>query len=179
MLNFPNLFSIVRIVSILPLIFFLTHQLYGWACAVFIGAALTDAIDGALARLLGQRTVIGAYLDPAADKLLMTSSFIILAILGFLPVWLAFLAILRDVIIVLGLIILRAASRLPEIRPSAVSKFATLFQLGTIGATLLFQSGFSIWVLKELFIAGTVITTAISGLQYIWKGINILKKGKG
>jgi cardiolipin synthase len=179
MLNFPNLFSIVRIISIFPLILLLTHQLYGWACVVFIAAALTDAVDGALARLLGQRTVMGAYLDPAADKLLMTASFIILAILGFLPLWLAFLVIFRDVVIVLGLIILRAVSRPPEIRPSLVSKSATLFQLGTIGATLLYQSGFSIWYLKDLFIAGTLVTTVISGLQYVWKGINILKKEKG
>ena len=139
---------------------------------VFAAAAMTDAIDGALARVLRQRTQLGAYLDPAADKLLMTASFIALACLQLLPLWLAVLVILRDVIIVLGLIILRMTSRPLEIRPSIASKLTTLFQLGTIAAALLFPSG----LLTDLFILLAAITTIISGLQYIAKGLKILKE---
>ena len=172
MLNLPNLLSITRIILILPFILLLVDQRYGWATGVFIAAAATDAIDGALARLLRQRTQLGAYLDPAADKLLMMASFITLAVLQLLPAWLAGLVIFRDVIIVLGLIFLRVTSRSMEIRPSIASKLTTLFQLGTIGMALLFPFGFP----KDLFIALTAIATVISGVQYVGKGIKILKR---
>lgn len=106
MLNLPNLLSIARIISIPLLIILLIDQLYCWALVVFIGAAVSDAVDGLLARLLHQRTVLGSYLDPAADKLLSASSFITLAILNILPGWLAVIVISRDVIICLGILIL-------------------------------------------------------------------------
>jgi len=174
MLNLPNLLSITRIILIVPFILFLIHQRYGWAIGVFIAAAATDAIDGALARLLRQRTRLGAYLDPAADKLLMTASFITLSVLQFLPLWLTFLVILRDVIIVLGLILVRLASRPLEMRPSIASKLTTFFQLATIAAALLSPWGFPP-VLINLFIAVTAGATIISGLQYIGKGFRIWK----
>ena len=177
MLNFPNILSIARIILILPFILLLTTQHYGWALGVFIAAALTDAIDGILARLLHQGTVLGSILDPAADKLLMAVSFIALAVLALLPAWLAVLVIVRDVIIVLGLVILRLSSRPQEIRPTLASKMTTLFQLGTIGATCL-QPLVPVPLLYYSFIAGTAITTVISGLQYIGKGFKILKREK-
>ena len=175
MLNLPNLLSITRIILIVPFILFLIHQRYGWAIGVFIAAAATDAIDGALARLLRQRTQLGAYLDPAADKLLMTASFITLSVLQFLPVWLTVLVILRDVIIVLGLIFLRLTSHPPEIRPSIASKLTTILQLATIAAALISPWGLPP-VLKNLFIGLTAVATIISGLQYILKAFRIWKK---
>ena len=177
MLNFPNILSITRIILILPLILLLVNKLYGWALAVFIAAALTDAIDGALARVLRQRSVLGSYLDPAADKLLMTASFITLAVLKLLPAWLVALVIIRDVIIVLGLVILRATSHPPEIRPSIASKMTTFFQVGTIGASLFFAALYPIPWLYDLFVGVTAIATVISGLQYVGKGFKIMRKG--
>lgn len=175
MLNLPNLLSITRIILIVPFILFLIHQRYGWAIGVFIAAAATDAIDGALARLLRQRTQLGAYLDPAADKLLMTASFITLSVLQFLPLWVTVLVILRDVIILFGLIfLLRLTSRPLDIRPSIPSKLTTFFQLATITAALLSPWGFPP-VLINLFIAVTAGATIISGLQYIGKGFRIWK----
>ena len=174
MLNLPNLLSLTRIILIIPFILLLIHQRYEWAIGVFIAAAATDGIDGALARLLHQRTVLGSYLDPAADKILMTASFIALSVLQFLPVWLTVLVILRDVIIVLGLIVLRVMSHPLEIRPSIASKLTTIFQLATIGAGLLTPWEFPP-ALKSLFIAVTAIATVISGLQYVAKGFKILK----
>ncbi len=174
MLNLPNLLSITRIILIVPFILLLIHQRYGWAIGVFIVAAVSDAIDGALARLLHQRTVLGTYLDPAADKLLMTASFIALSFLEFLPVWLTVLVILRDVIIVLGLILLRVTSRPLELRPSIASKLTTIFQLATIGTALLTPWEFPP-APKNIFIALAAIATIISGLQYVCKGFRILK----
>ncbi len=171
MLNFPNLLSITRIILIAPFIVLLTEQNRTGAFWVYIVAALTDAVDGALARLLKQRTALGAYLDPAADKLFMTASFVTLALLRSLPVWLTIIVILRDLVIVAGLIILRWNSRRPEVRPSLLSKGTTLFQLVTIGAGTLFESG----MFKEALILITALATVISGLQYIGIGYKILK----
>jgi cardiolipin synthase len=175
MLNFPNLLSITRIILIVPFILLLIDRRYGWAIGVFVAAAATDAIDGALARLLRQRTVLGSYLDPAADKLLMTASFITLSVLQFLPIWLTVLVILRDVIIVLGLILLRVTSRPLEIRPSIASKLTTILQLATIGAALLSPYGFPPVFIINLFITVTAVATIISGLQYVGKGFRICK----
>ncbi len=170
MLNAPNLLSITRMVLIIPFIVLLAGQNRTGAFWVYIVAALTDAVDGALARLLKQRTTIGAYLDPAADKVFMTASFIALAALCSIPVWLAILVISRDIIIVVGLVILRWNSRRPEVRPSLLSKATTLFQLVTIGAGTLFESG----MFKEALILLTALATVISGLQYIRVGFKIL-----
>jgi cardiolipin synthase len=176
MVNLPNFFSLTRIILILPFIVLITHQLYGWALAVFIVAALTDAIDGTLARLLRQRTVLGAYLDPAADKLLMTASYIALAIPGVLPAWLAILVIGRDLIIVLGLLILRLRVRVMQVQPSMASKITTVLQLITIGIPLFSRSIFSLSPMEEILIAATAAGTIISGLQYIGKGLKIWRK---
>ncbi len=176
MLTVPNLFSIARIVLILPLVVLLNRQRYDAAFIVFVIAAVTDALDGATARLLGQRSAVGAYLDPAADKLLMTASFITLGVLHLIPSWLMFLVILRDVIIVAGLAVLRLNSRRPKIRPSIASKLTTIFQLLTIGVALLYPSGLP--PLKLGIVAAAAMATVISGLQYIWKGIKILRYGE-
>ncbi len=173
MLTFPNFFSFARIVLIVPFIFFLTRHDYDLAFWIYLAAGLTDALDGALARLLHQHSLVGAYLDPTADKLFMTASFLSLAILQLLPVWLVVLVILRDVIIVVGLIILRVNARSPEIRPSLLSKGTTLFQLMTIGAAVLLRSG----TFEQVLIILTTISTVISGLQYVAKGIKILRAG--
>lgn len=176
MLTLPNLFSIARILLIFPLVWLLSRQRYEGAFLVFLIAAVTDAVDGALARLLGQRSVVGAYLDPAADKLLMTVSFIALGVLHLIPLWLVILVILRDLIIVAGLIVLRLNSRRPKIRPSVASKLTTLFQLLVIGTALVYPSDLP--PLKLLVIAGAAVATVISGLQYIRKGIKIFKYGE-
>src|SRR3990170_3134044 len=117
MLNFPNLLTFARIISIPLFIILLIDQFYYWALVVFIAAAVSDAVDGLLARLLHQRTELGSYLDPAADKLLSVSSFITLAILNILPGWLAVIVISRDLIISLGILIFFFTSRSLKITP--------------------------------------------------------------
>jgi cardiolipin synthase len=130
-----------------------------------------------MARLLHQRTVLGAYLDPAADKVLMTFSYIALSIFSLLPWWLTFLVIGRDVVIVLGVLFLRLFSRPVEARPSAVSKVTTCLQIATIAAPLFSLSLYpSAWLTDGLTVA-TAVGTVISGLQYIGRGIHTLRKG--
>jgi cardiolipin synthase len=177
MLNLPNLFSIARVVLLLPFIYFLQQKSYGLAFAIFVLAGVTDAIDGAMARLLHQRTVLGAYLDPAADKVLMTFSYIALSSFNLLPWWLTFLVIGRDVVIVLGILFLRLFSRPVEARPSAASKITTCLQIATIAAPLFSLSLYpSAWLTDGLTLA-TAAGTVISGLQYIGRGVRVLQKG--
>ncbi len=177
MLNLPNLFSIARVVLLLPFIYFLQQKSYGSAFAIFVLAGVTDAIDGAMARLLHQRTVLGAYLDPAADKVLMTFSYIALSSFGLLPWWLTFLVIGRDVVIVLGVLFLRLFSLPVEARPSTASKITTCLQIATIAAPLFSLSLYpSAWLTDGLTLA-TAVGTVISGLQYIGRGVRVLRKG--
>jgi cardiolipin synthase (CMP-forming) len=175
MVNLPNLLSIARILCVPLFIILLLNQSYGWALFTFVMAALTDAADGLLARLLKQRTVLGTYLDPAADKLLNASSYIALAILNLLPSWLAVIVVSRDVIISLGLMILFWTSHSLEIRPSIASKLTTALQLCTIVFVLwsAYVAPAPDWILL-LLIWGTAVGTVVSGLQYIRRGIKIL-----
>ena len=176
MLNLPNLFSIARVVLLIPFIYFLRQESYGLAFTILVLAGLTDAVDGAMARLLHQRTVLGAYLDPAADKVLMTCSYIALSSFGLLPWWLTLLVIGRDVVIVLGVLFLRLLSRPAEARPSAISKATTCLQIATIAAPLFSLSLYpSSWLTPGLTVA-TSAGTVISGIQYIGRGIQILRK---
>lgn len=173
MCNLPNFLSLARILLIPVLIILLINDAFFGALLIFIIAGLTDAADGMLARLMQQRTIIGAYLDPLADKLLSGSSFICLAILGLIPGWLAVLVISRDVIILSGLLILFIINRIPKIQPTLASKMTTFFQLITIVLVLFAQiAPFSSLFLKIL-IWTTGGLTIYSGLQYVKKGIEI------
>jgi cardiolipin synthase len=176
MLNLPNFLSVGRILSVPLIVILLIYNHSGWALLVFILAAISDAVDGLLARLLHQRTAIGAYLDPAADKLLTSSTFIALSILKILPGWLAVIVISRDVIICLGLVILFFTSHPLEIKPSLTSKLTTVFQLCTVIFALFFNYTSPIPIVMNFLIWGTVIMTIISGMQYIGKGIKIFNK---
>lgn len=173
MFNVPNLLSIARLLSVPLVVILLINQLYGWALFTYVSAAITDAVDGLLARLLRQRTVLGSYLDPAADKLLTASSFATLAILNLLPGWLAVIVISRDVIIVLGLIILHLTSHSLQIRPSLPSKLTTTFQLCTVIFILFSAYSSPLPNLVAFLIWGTAVTTVFSGLQYIARAIRI------
>jgi cardiolipin synthase len=179
MLNLPNLFSFARIILIFPFISLLLSGCYGTAFVVGFVAGLTDLFDGALARRLGQQTVLGAYLDPAADKLFMTASFIFFAAVGLLPLWLTVLVISRDVVIVLGVLLIRFLALPLEVRPTMVSKATTTLQLATLGASLLSASVYPLPCLTGILIITSSAGTIISGLQYIARGVNILRKGKG
>jgi cardiolipin synthase len=142
MLNIPNTLTILRVLLVPIFVISLLNRHFGWSLVIFVVAGITDAIDGVIARIAHQKTTLGEYLDPIADKLLLTSAFVALAILKTIPSWLAVIVLTRDVIISLGFIILFLMDRKPEIRPTTFSKANTVA-------------------------AGTTILT---GLQYIYLG---------
>ncbi len=173
MFNFPNLLTIGRILAIPLFVILLLQRYYDWALVVFIAAAVTDAIDGMLARLLHQHTALGSYLDPAADKLLSFAAFIMLAILNILPGWLAVIVISRDVIIVAGILIIFLTSHPMAVKPSLPGKLATTFQFTVVCLALFYTEVSPAPLVLKIFIWGTGILSVISGLQYIWRGIRI------
>ncbi len=128
-MNAANMLTLSRLLlaPVFVLIFLMGER--GWALAIFAIAGATDLIDGTVARMLKQRTEGGALLDPLADKVLVQSCFLLLAVIGAIPWWFLGLALARDVMIVSGIFYLeRVRAPLPY-RPTYASKFATLLQL--------------------------------------------------
>src|SRR5882672_1491588 len=125
----PNQLTFLRL-GFLP--FFITllfYEQYSWALLILILAALTDGMDGLLARSLNQKTALGAYLDPIADKLLLSSSFVVLALEGQIPRWLTILVIGRDVLILTTATVILLVSGYRQFPPSIFGKIATVTQI--------------------------------------------------
>lgn len=174
MLNLPNCLTLIRIVTIPVFLMLLSMHFYLAALATFIVGAVTDALDGMMARIMNQQTPLGAYLDPVADKLLIMSSFAMLSIVGGIPAWLGVLVVSRDLIILAGFLIIYffAGERL-EARPTLIGKLNTLLQLLTVCADLLELHDPA--TLPDLWLfsltLATAATTVASGLQYIYRGL--------
>lgn len=147
---------------------------------LFFVAAASDAADGFLAKRFKWQSALGAVLDPAADKLLLATVFIVLAVLGLVPIWLMATAVARDVIIVLGAIAYRVFIGPVEARPSIISKLNTLCQAFFI-LCIIAQQQFSLapdWILIMLG-SLTFVTTVISGIDYVLRyGDAALKESK-
>jgi cardiolipin synthase len=173
MLNIPNSLTLLRVLLIPVFVISLMDRHYGWSFVIFVIAGITDAIDGGLARITHQRTTLGAYLDPLADKLLLTSAFVALAILKTIPSWLAVIVITRDVIISLGFVILFLIDRRPEIKPTTFSKVNTAIQVLMIAVVLFSKIHASFSELVFTMIWATAVTTILTGLQYIYLGIRM------
>jgi cardiolipin synthase (CMP-forming) len=173
MLNLPNFLTLVRILSIPFFLVFLSYHRYLEALIIFIIGGITDFLDGLAARLMKQQTPLGAYLDPIADKLLVITSFIVLGVIGGIPMWLAIIVVSRDVLIITGYaIMVFLTDERPEVKPSLIGKFSTLLQLFTLGVALALLHDpklMNLW-LRDLFIGSTALATVLSGVQYVYRG---------
>ena len=146
------------------------------ALLVFIVAGVSDGLDGFIARVLNQRTAIGAYLDPLADKLLLVSAYVGLALLDGIPEWVAVIVISRDVIISLGVAIFTVMDKTYEVRPSIVSKFTTTAQILTIILALFDPAHLRLPAMHLPIVWITSILTITSGFHYIYIGMEILQR---
>ena len=174
----PNAISIMRIMLILPILALFVSDEFGWALTLFIIAGLSDGVDGYLAKKYGWNTRLGAFLDPAGDKLLVAWSFGTLAFLGHIPVWLAVIVILRDVVIVAGSFIYHYLVRRLEGEPTFISKLNT----GLEFAFLIFvmaRAGFGWPDEITITIVGTavLVTVVISGYDYVSNWIRSARSG--
>jgi cardiolipin synthase len=177
-MNIPNALTIVRILSIPVFVICLLYDRLFVALLIFVGAGITDGLDGLIARVYRQKTTAGAYLDPIADKLLLSTAYVVLAILGIIPGWLTVIVIARDVIIALGILILRVISHRFEVKPLFISKTTTFFQIVTIAWALLAPQSLFFKSFLPYIIWATAALTCMSGLQYIYIGTKYLN-GKG
>jgi len=171
-MNLPNLLTTLRLLLLPLFLTFLVYRRPGPALVVLLLAALSDALDGLLARWLDQRTAIGSFLDPLADKLLSVSGFVTLALIGPIPAWFVIVVISRDVLISLGALVLYLHDGRLEIAPSLTGKAAMLFQFATLVLTLLLQLGSPVKQLWQAVIMLTAALTILSGVQYLWRGLN-------
>src|SRR5207253_955386 len=128
-MNLPNSLTVLRIILIPFFVGFLIYGHYGLALLTLIVAGITDILDGVIARMANQRTKLGAYLDPLADKLLLTSAFVTLSVLHLVPVWVAIVVVSRDLVIVAGTLLLHVTQTPIEVVPTALGKGTTLAQL--------------------------------------------------
>ncbi len=175
-MNLPNSLTLVRVLLIPFFVIFIINKNFQWAFFTFAVAGITDGIDGLLARITHQRTELGAYLDPIADKLLLSSAFISLAIIEFLPSWLVVTVITRDVIILIGFLVMWLTNFHPAISPSLLSKLTTGFQIATILLALMISYSPTFQQLSVVAIYATALLTILSGIHYIYTGTRILNE---
>ncbi|MDF1615018.1 CDP-alcohol phosphatidyltransferase family protein [Desulfurivibrio dismutans] len=166
-MNIPNLITIVRILLVPLLAIFLLEEKYNLALLVFIIAGISDGLDGFLARLLKQKTRLGAILDPVADKALLITTFVILAVLGVIPQWLTVLVVSRDLLIILGFGILVLTGRSFQIAPTYTSKLTTVFQLATVIYFLGLEYLLPLLFLRDYLIIATALLTMLSCAHYL------------
>ena len=171
LLNVPNFLTLCRVGSIPLFLSFLSRHQYTEALYVFVAAALTDALDGTVARWFNARTEIGAFLDPFADKLMLVSAFVVLTVEQDLPGWLLGVVVIRDVVVVGGYLMVAffTSERMP-VRPSYLGKLSTVLQLACVVATLLRMGvAWSNYWYGLLYL--TVGVTALSGVHYSYRGL--------
>ena len=177
-MTIPNFLSLTRILLSPLLVWFLFKSRFGEALVVFSVAGATDALDGFSARLLHQKSKLGTYLDPLADKLLLVSSFVMLGCMGILPKWLMMLIVSRDTIILLGIIGLIHQQIKMEICPSLLGKLSTFLQILTVFASLGGQLVAVPGEIKQGLYFATAFFCVASGLQYIHRGIYLWRGHK-
>jgi cardiolipin synthase len=177
-MNIPNLLTLLRIILSPVIVILLIQGSFFKALIAFIVAGITDALDGFLARVLHQQTVLGAYLDPIADKALLASSFITLSILHIIPGWLTVIVISRDFIILLGISVLSIMSIPVKIRPLFVSRVTTTLQLITVLSALSTRcipgNVYELWLSAIYWV--TALFTIISGVSYMARGVALINR---
>ena len=173
-LNIPNSLTMLRIVIIPVFVTTLIYGRYRYALYLFIAAGLTDMLDGLFARLADQKTPLGTFLDPLADKFLLVTSFILFAIYGWIPKWLAIAVISRDLIVVIGWFLLFMITHSARVEPVMTGKIAIALELVVLAYILLSINNSSLFppLPKAVFLL-TAAVTSVSGLHYIYRGFKL------
>lgn len=167
-LTIPNLITLGRFVLVPAVVFALLTGHVGWAFAGFLAAGISDGVDGFIARQFDQRSELGAYLDPIADKLLLVSVFVVLGYMEELPLWLVIAAVSRDALIVGGVLLATIMGNPVAMKPLLVSKANTLVQIvvaAVVLAELSFGQGFGPTRIGLVYLSG--LLTAASGAAYL------------
>ena len=170
--NIPNLITVMRLLLVPVAVGMIAAQAWGWAFAAFAVAGISDGLDGYIARRFDMRSELGAYLDALADKALLMSMFVALALVHIVPVWVAILVVFRDVMIVGAVIGSWVLDKPVQIRPLWISKLNTAAQITFAGAALgamAFSSLQGAWFDPMLYavVALTLASTAAYLAQWL------------
>ena len=178
-LTVPNLITTIRIILAPIFIIYLLNRQVTSALIVFVVCSASDGVDGLLARFLNQKSRLGTFLDPLADKLLLISAYVALSVTGFLPAWLTVAVIARDVMILLGVLVIALNGMDFRIQPSVISKINTCLQFITVILVLSREC----WVFPPtIYLAAyylTAIFTVASGLHYMQFWFRVMGEGTG
>jgi len=168
-LTAPNQLTLLRMVFVPFIVIHLVDGRYLWALIVFVVAGFSDGLDGLLARRLHQQTLLGQYLDPIADKLLLSTMFLVLSILHRIPWKFTVLVFSRDISILAASAVLFAIAGLRNFRPSIFGKANTFSQIGAVFFVLLLEIHPSRWIgiASIVFLRATFIFTIVSALHYV------------
>ena len=178
-LTAANQLTLLRMLLIPAFVILVIYGHLGWALIVFVTAGVTDALDGLIARRAGQKTSLGAWLDPMADKLLLVTTFIVLTLPGLdlanrLPTWLTICIISRDIVIVLTVAVVNLAIGPRTFRPSIYGKIATATYIVTAVAAMLFNYLGYHSLIVDVGIYASLAITLISSFHYIWHARRII-----
>jgi cardiolipin synthase len=180
-LTYANQLTILRMIFVPFFVLLLTYGHPGAATLVFVLAGITDALDGLLARKLQQRTALGSFLDPMADKILLTAAFVTLTIpsvpVAFhIPVWLTIVSISRDLLIALSVLIIHLQTSHSQFPPTLLGKLTTVSQLTTVAVAMVanFASQFGELLFLPL-VWVTLFFTIASGLHYFYRSVGIIE----
>lgn len=173
-MNVPNSLTIFRILLVPVFVGFLVYERYEYSLVVLLVAGLTDGLDGTIARFANQRTQLGTYLDPLADKLLLTTGFVTLSVLHLVPSWIAILVVSRDMILLTGTLLARLTESPVDITPTLLGKGTTLFQLLYLVLVVVLTSRQMDLRLLHPLVYLMVALTLTSGLHYLYRGFTHL-----
>ena len=167
-----NQLTLLRMLLIPAFVLLVVYGYFGWALVTFVVAGVTDALDGLIARLAHQKTDLGVWLDPAADKLLLVTTFVVLTLpnLGLvnrIPIWLTILIISRDVGIVLTVAIVNLALGPRTFKPTLLGKGATALFIVTCVVVMYFNYLGRTSTVVDTFIWASLAITLVSGIDYV------------
>lgn len=166
----PNMLTMLRLCMLPFLVIALLDGRFGVALLLLVLAGISDGLDGLLARLLHQRTLLGQYLDPIADKLMLSTLFIVLTRVGMVPLRVTVLVFGRDLIILVVTTLLFVTGTLRDFRPSLLGKANTVIQILTVTVVMLtgVTTAPAMLMTRTALLGATVALTVASGLHYVW-----------
>jgi cardiolipin synthase len=168
LLTLPNVITLARLCAVPATVWVILQGRLDIAFLLFVAAGVSDGLDGYLARVRNARSVIGAMLDPVADKALLVCVYVTLAAIGVLPSWLAILVVFRDALILGGVVFLWVLGRPQPIQPLYVSKVNTFAQIALAGLALFLAGfGFQAGLALGMMVTVVALTTLASGVAYV------------
>lgn len=178
-LNLPNLITLARLLVVPLAIWLILKARYGAAFWLFVGAGVSDGLDGFIAKRFNRRTRLGALLDPIADKTLLVSAYVTLGWVGALASWIVILVVFRDVMIVGGFLLIQTTAAPKRFDPLYISKLNTLAQIGLVGFVLA-QRGIGLGgaQLDSWLTILVAVTTLLSGFSYLVRWARILSRAE-